>query len=150
MRRLASHLRGLRDLKVVTNGLTVAMEFSRSKAAQVFVLSGSIDFAKMATVGPSAEVGLSDIRVPRVFLGVSGISAVHGVSMYNPQEAQINRAFVEAADEVFVVVDSSKFSSQALFRIAPLSQVKCVITDEGISKKDKDSLRRSGVEVIIA
>lgn len=37
--------------------------------------------------------------------------------MPSPDEAAMNRCFVDAAQSVTVIADSSKFSSQAIFRI---------------------------------
>ena len=40
-----------------------------------------------------------------------------GDGMLTPEESAMNRAFVDAAQSVNVLVDSSKFKAQAIFRI---------------------------------
>jgi DeoR/GlpR family transcriptional regulator of sugar metabolism len=149
-RNLAEALRGHHNLHVVTNGLTVAMEFARSRNASVYLLPGTVDFKKMASVSRPAPGALEDISVRAAFLGVHGISPAGGIAMLSPEEAAMNRAFIDAAQTVNVIVDSSKFSSQAIFRIAQLDRVTRVITDDGIDQTTRQGLEKLGVEVLVA
>jgi len=127
-RHLAEALRGHQNLHVVTNGLTVAMEFARSQNAAVYLLPGMVDFRKMTSVSRPAPGSFDDITVRAAFLGVHGISPA-GIGMLSPEEAAMNRAFIEAAQTVNVLVDSSKFNSQAIFRICEMNRVTRVVTD---------------------
>lgn len=149
-RHLAEALRGHQNLHVVTNGLTVAMEFARSQNAAVYLLPGTVDFKKMASVSRPAPGAFDDISVRVAFLGVHGISPTGGIGMLSPDEAAMNRCFVDAAQSVTVMVDSSKFSSQAIFRICELKRVTRVITDPGVSDHDRSQLMALGVEVLVA
>jgi DeoR/GlpR family transcriptional regulator of sugar metabolism len=149
-RHLAEALRGHNNLHVVTNGLTVAMEFARSQNASVYLLPGSVDFKKMASVSRPAPGAFDDISVRAAFLGVHGISPVSGIGMLSPEEAAMNRAFIDAAQTVNVIVDSSKFRSQAIFRIARLDKVTRIITDAGIDPATRQEIEKMGVEVLVA
>lgn len=148
-RHLAEALRGHQNLHVVTNGLTVAMEFARSQNAAVYLLPGMVDFRKMASVSRPAPGSLDDITVRAAFLGVHGISPA-GIGMLSPEEAAMNRAFIEAAQTVNVLVDSSKFDSQAIFRICEMSRVTRVVTDTGLAPAIRQALEAQGVEVLLA
>lgn len=149
MSRFARALRDRRNLQVVTNGVTVAVEFEPNRSAQVYLIGGLVDSSKMATTGQAAEQAMGEIRVPRAFLGLSGISVADGIAMYNPEEARINRIFIESVRETTVLVDSTKFDSQALYRVAPLSSLHRIITDSGISKENRVAIERMGIELII-
>src|SRR5581483_11965544 len=72
--RFARALRDRTNLQVVTNGVTVAAEFESNRSVQLYLIGGLVDFSKMATTGRSAEQAMSEIRVPKAFLGFSGIS----------------------------------------------------------------------------
>jgi len=149
-RHLAEALRAHHNLHVVTNGLTVAMELARSRNASVYLLPGIVDFKKMASVCRPAPETFDDISVRAAFLGVHGISPSGGIAMLSPEEAAMNRAFINAAQTVNVMVDSSKFRSQAIFRIAQLDKVTRVITDDGIDQGIRQELEKLGVEVLVA
>ena len=126
------------------------MEFARSQNASVYLLPGTVDFKKMATVCRPSPGTFDDITVRAAFLGVNGISPSAGIAMLSPEEAAMNRAFIEAAQTVTIIVDSSKFHSQAIFRIAHLDKVTRIITDSGIDLDMREELERLNVEVLIA
>lgn len=149
MCRFARELRDRRNLQVVTNGVTVAAEFEASRSATVYLIGGLVDFSKMATTGRDAEQAMSEIRVPRAFLGLSGISVADGAAMYNPEEARINRIFIDSVKEAIALVDSTKFDSQALYRVAPLNKIHRIITDSGLSRENRTAIEKMGIELII-
>lgn len=149
-RHLAEALRGHQNLHVITNGLPVAMEFARSQNAAVYVLPGRVDFRKMCSVVRPAPGAFDDFTVRAAFLGVHGISPSGGIAMLSPEEAAMNRSFIEAAQTVNVIVDSSKFESQAMFRICELNRIDRVITDSGASAEVRQALHSQGVEVLVA
>lgn len=149
-RHLAEALRGHQNLHVVTNGLTVAMEFARSQNAAVYLLPGMMDFKKMTSVSRPAPGTFDDISVRAAFLGVHGISPAGGIGMLSPEEAAMNRAFIDAAQTVNVLVDSTKFNSQAIFRICEMNRVTRVVTDTGIAPAVRQALESQGVEVLLA
>ena len=146
---LAFHLRRFNDLQVVTNGLTLAPELAHSPNAQVLMIGGETDFMKLGTVGPVAEEMMENIHVTKAFLGVAGVSLEHGLLMYSPAQARINAAFVRSANHVTVLVDSSKFASNFIYRVAPLGDVDRIITDSKIEPDIRDALEQAGPELII-
>ncbi len=150
MQAFAMHLRHRRDLQVVTNGVTLVAELAHSPAAHVLLIGGETDFKKLGTVGPLAEEMIQKVHVSKAFLGVSGISLDHGLLMHSPAEARINACFLRAADEVTVIVDSSKFEANFIYRVAPLGDVHRLITDAKIKADARRCLAQAGVELVIA
>lgn len=57
---------------------------------------------------------------------------------------------IESTKETILVIDSSKFSRIALANIAPLEAISRVITDSGISSRDKKLLVDQDIKVIVA
>lgn len=149
-RNFAEALRGHQNLHVVTNGLTVAMELAKSRNASVYLLQGNVDFHKMTTVSRPGPGSFDNITVRAAFLGVHGISTSGGIGMLSHEEAAMNRAFVDAAQSVVILVDSSKFHAQAIFRITHLDKVTRVITDDKITDEDRSDLEARGIEVLVA
>ena len=158
MHALALQLKGHRNLKVVTNGLAVAMELAIAPSAQVLMVGGAVDSKELATVGSLAEELTQSIHVPKAFLGVFAVSIESGISVHSPVEADINRRFIHSAREVTVVADSSKFDTlhfnpfneNFLFQIADLSDIHRIVTDSKIDPDMKKSMQRLGIEVVIA
>jgi DeoR/GlpR family transcriptional regulator of sugar metabolism len=149
MHAMAMALSDRENLQVVTNGLTVAVELEKCRSCSVFFIGGVVDFTKMATVGQAAQGALADIVVDQAFISVSGLSVDGGLAMFNPQEAEVNRSFIHAANHVTLVTDSTKFRSKAMFKICGLNKVHRLITDDGISPKDRAAIESLGIELIV-
>lgn len=147
---LASSLKAHRRLNVVTNGLTVATELAQSCEANVHMLPGKVDFKKMAAVEWPLYSGLQDMRVRAAFLGVHSISPTDGIAMNGHEDAMLNRAFMDMAAEISVLVDASKFSAHAIFRVSYLDRLQRVITDERAPEDQIRQIQGMGVEVLVA
>ncbi|WP_341895498.1 DeoR/GlpR family DNA-binding transcription regulator [Ferrovibrio terrae] len=145
----AQALKQHRNLHVVTNGLTVAQALMANQSASIFVLPGMLDRKKMSTVLQPDSNTFTDLRPPSAFLGVVGVVPGIGPMMADPVEAAMNRALIDAAEEITLLVDSSKFSAQAVHRIVAMNQIDRIITDDGISDQDRDMLINDGVDLIV-
>lgn len=140
----------LHNLTVVTTAVNVAMELAGVRDLHV-VLSGGMllpDFFALA--GPLAEQSLRELYVNTAFIGVTGLSAEHGLTGPNQLEALTYRTTIERARRVVVLADSSKLGVVALFRIAPINAVHTLITDEAADPVHVAALRDAGIEVVIA
>lgn len=145
----ASALAERQNLQVVTNGLTVALELGKNQSCGVYLLAGTLDRKKLATVSQPGAANLGGIRPPASFLGVVGVRVPDGPAMLTPHEARMTQEFIEASTEVTLLVDSSKFEAEAMYVVAPLDRIQRIITDEGISASHRQQLERAGVEVVV-
>jgi DeoR/GlpR family transcriptional regulator of sugar metabolism len=57
---------------------------------------------------------------------------------------------IEAASEVILLADHSKFGRQALVRVAAITAVHRIITTPGIDPAEAAAIRDLGIELIIA
>lgn len=144
---VARALSRIGDLTVVTNALTIAMEFSAVET-RVIVTGGELRGTTFELIGPLAEPVLQHIHLDLMFVGVDGISAGGGLTTHHPIEAQANRALMERATRSIVVADSRKLGRRTFAQIAPITDVALVITDAGGPAVDE--IRAAGVEVVIA
>jgi DeoR/GlpR family transcriptional regulator of sugar metabolism len=131
---MARHLAAIPGLTVVTNSTTVAeaiTELDTTREVTV-VLTGGVRTPSAALVGPIADRTIESMHVDRLFLGVHGMDERAGFTTPNLAEATTNRAFVESAQEVVVVADSSKWGIVGLAEIAPLRAADVLVTDAGL------------------
>jgi DeoR family fructose operon transcriptional repressor len=90
------------------------------------------------------------LRADVAFVGTNGLSAAHGLSTPDHDEAAAKRAMVGAAHQVVVLVDSSKIGQEHMVRFAEVGDIDVVVTDAGITNADRAALERFDVEVVIA
>jgi DeoR family transcriptional regulator, fructose operon transcriptional repressor len=148
--QLARELADKRDLVVVTNAVTNAVELMDNPNITVVLSGGVVRPATFGAVGEMAVANLNELRVDQVYLAISGISIEGGLTYPSFEEAAVKRAMISAASEVILLVDSSKFGRDSMVRVAPLEAVTRIITDPGIDRQMIAHLREIGVELIIA
>jgi DeoR family ulaG and ulaABCDEF operon transcriptional repressor len=66
------------------------------------------------------------------------------------QIIQSEQKLMHQADELIVMVDSSKFRRRSSLILCPLDRVTTVITDEGISEESVRMIEDAGVRLVIA
>lgn len=146
---IVSHLNDLK-LTVLTNGLDIAMELVNCPNVEIRMTGGVLRKNAMSFSGVMADNNLRHYRFDKVFLGVDGFDLQKGVTTFNEQEAPLNRLMCEAADQVIVMTDSSKFGQYSDFVICQANQIDILVTDEQLPANYREYLDSMGVQVLIA
>jgi DeoR family ulaG and ulaABCDEF operon transcriptional repressor len=68
----------------------------------------------------------------------------------DPLLIQAEQKLIGQADELVVLVDSSKFEQRSSLLLCPLSRIDTVITDEGISDTAASMLEAAEITLIVA
>ena len=140
--------RGKMQLTVVTNNIFIAEKLLGIPGVDVIVLGGNIRENSLSLVGPWALRFLEEIKVDKAFLGTMGFSPERGFMTPSLVAADVKRAMVMSAGEVFVVTDSSKFRRGAFAVFAQPEDIDFLITDRGIPEDVEAFLEEKGVRVI--
>lgn len=146
---IVSHIGDL-NLTVLTNGLDVAMELVPCPNVEVRLTGGVLRKNAMSFSGVMADNNLRQYRFDKLFLGVDGFDLQKGITTFNEQEAQLNRLMCEAANQVIVVADSSKFGQYSDYVICAVNQIDVLVTDDKLPNNYKTYLENAGVQVLIA
>ena len=152
VRQVASHLgreRGRAGLTVVTNAMNVALELTGVPGIEVHMLGGVVRHTSTSVAGPIAELVLGQFSCRKLFLGVDGFDLQYGLTTSSSLEAHLNRRMIEAAEQVVVVADASKFGLRSFGRICGVEQVHQVITSEAIPAGVVAQLEDASITVTI-
>ena len=84
------------------------------------------------------------------FLATNGISAGHGLTTPDRDEAATKRAIARTARRVVVLADSSKVDVDTAQRFASIQDIDVLITDAGIEPGARRALEQLGLEVVVA
>ena len=136
-------------LQVVTNSLPIANLLAQQPNIELILIGGYLYPRTGVALGPLAESALREVHVPRVIMGTGGITE-KGLFNSNTLLVQCERMMLEAAEEVWVVADSSKFGKSALAHLCELSKVTRMIVDAGLSDSWREIIRGVGIELTIA
>lgn len=148
--RLAGLLPGDRRLHVITHAVPIAARLAGASGLQLQVVGGQVRGTTQAAVGPEALRAYGDLRADVAFVGTNALTAGHGLSTPNPDEAAVKRALVRAGRQVVVLADSAKLGREDLVRFATIDEVDVLITDDDLDDDEARALDAAGVEVVIA
>ncbi|MDT5187852.1 MAG: DeoR family transcriptional regulator, fructose operon transcriptional repressor [Mycobacterium sp.] len=148
--RIAALVPTDRELIVVTNSVPIAARLAAIPSVSLQLLGGRVRGITQAAVGEQALRVLDTMRVDIAFIGTNAISARHGLSTPDSEEAAVKRAMVRCANYVVVAADSTKVGREDFVSFAPISSVDTLITDSEISDADRTMLTDEGVEVVMA
>ncbi len=148
-REIATSLKSLEDVVVMTNGLDVAMELASAPGIEVLMSGGVLRKNALSFSGSQAEHSLKNYRFDKVFLGVDGFDLRAGITTHNEQEASLNRLMCEISEQVIAVADSSKFGKRSCHMIREFGNIDTLVTDSDIPEDYVQGLREMKVDVII-
>lgn len=146
---MVRHLSRVNGLTIVTNALNVALAATASTDARVMMLGGVVGGDSGSTLGSMAEGMLKDLLVDQLFLGAQAADLENGLTDTNVEIAQIKRAMMKSARRVTLLMDSSKWETSGFIRVAPMTSVQTVITDEGLATEARQALENLGIEVVV-
>jgi DeoR family fructose operon transcriptional repressor len=148
--RFADLLPTSRRLVVHTHSVSIAARLAGNAGIELNLLPGRVRAHTHAAVGATTVSAVGALRVDVAFVGANGVSARHGLSTPDSEEAATKRAFVLAAERVVALVDSSKVGVDTAVRFAALDEVGVLVTDRATRPAERKALIAAGVEVVTA
>jgi DeoR/GlpR family transcriptional regulator of sugar metabolism len=148
--RLASLLVEKRDLTVITNSLHVVSELQHAPGINLIVTGGTLWEPTMSLVGPVAISTLHRFAADTAFLATPALSLEAGITNSNLYEAEVKATMIEIARETVLLADHTKFGRTSYAKVAPLTALHCLITDDRTPPATLQRVREQGVEVLVA
>jgi DeoR/GlpR family transcriptional regulator of sugar metabolism len=138
------------NLTIVTNALNVAAEMAIAEEVTVVVLGGMLRSSELSLIGHITELALKEVRIDKVVLGIPAISLEAGLTNDYLPEVMTDRTIIEAAHELILVADHTKFGRVASAYLTPIERVTTLVTDSETPSAILNSIRELGVQVIVA
>ena len=136
-------------LRVMTNGFEVARELAQNATNTVVLLGGVVNNESSSVTGLLSEHIIEELHIQKTFLSCSGFSLERGMTEVHLAEAQLKRKVIESSQELFALVDSTKFGKEDLTSFAHPGKIKCLFTDNHLSSEWAERLREAGIEFTI-
>lgn len=134
-----------RNIKIITNSCFIANYIRQYSSCQIILLGGYYQPNSEVTVGPLLKEMISLFHVNRVFVGTDGFNKDLGFMGKDMMRSEGVRYMADAAEEVVILTDSSKFSKTSLVHQLSLADVNRVITDQALDKQTQELLSSGGL-----
>ncbi len=146
---VAKNFGGKKDIKLITNSLPIAEIVADNKQIEVIIAGGTLRPEMRSLIGNITEKTILNYRCDVAILGADGIDPEMGFYTNLESEASLVQTMIKASRKKIIVTDSSKFNNKRFAKIADISDVDIIITDNGISPVDMQKIVSQGVKLII-
>ncbi len=147
---LACLLHSKERLTVVTHDLNIAVKLAANPNINL-ICTGGIARANVFTLQGSQVVDfIRNLRVDKSFIGADAIHSDGTISNVNIEEVPIKQAMIQAADQVILLTDSSKFGITGFARVCDITELNYVITDSNAPEEFRACCADRQVKTIFA
>jgi len=147
---IAKKLKGFKNLTVITNALNIAMMLGTEPGINLIVTGGEFKPPTLSLTGQKAADFFNGINVQKLFLATAGLSLKAGLTYPSISDIVVKKAMIEAAETTYLVADSTKIGKSSFASLGALSLINYVITDPGISERDKRIFEDNEIGLILA
>lgn len=137
------------DLTVVTNSPFVVCELSQSPNIHVISTGGELQYQLNGLAGSLTLNFMASLHLDKAFVSAAGISLKKGLMTSQPFIVEVLQKAFEVANEINLLIDSSKFFKVAMLTIAPVTRVTRIISDSKLPKETIVECQRLGIEVVV-
>lgn len=142
------HYLATRRMQVFTNSFPIAEHLLTHTKNTVVVPGGTIYREQNIILSPFENDGSKHFSARKMFMGAQGVSAL-GVMEVDAMVVQAEEKLISQADELILLVDSSKFERRSSLILCGLDRVSRIVTDDGISDKARQMAESAGVELVV-
>lgn len=138
-----------RRMQIFTNSFPIAEHLLKHSKNTIMLPGGAIYRDQNIILSPFDNDVTRNFYAKRMFMGAQGLGPI-GLMEADPLLIQAEQKLIGQADELIVLVDSSKFGQRSSLVLCQLDHITTVITDEGISDATATMLEAADVNLIVA
>lgn len=138
------------NLTILTNGLVTTFYAAHLLKKNSVICSGGVLIDTGAFIGPQAEEFFNHYRVGKAFFSARGLTLQDGFTDPTPLYSQLKCVMRENAEQIIMLMDSSKFGVRSLIQVMPYDVVDVLVTDQDAPQEIIEGLRQRGIDVRIA
>jgi DeoR family ulaG and ulaABCDEF operon transcriptional repressor len=143
------HYLTARRMQVFTNSFAIAEHLIKHSKNQVMLPGGSVYRDQSIILSPFDNDVTRNFYARRMFMGAQGVGPL-GVMEQDALIIQAEQKLINQADELVLMVDSTKFQRRSSLILCPLNRVSTLITDDGLPDSARAMIEDAGIKLIVA
>jgi len=143
------HYLTARRMQVFTNSFAIAEHLIKHSKNQVMLPGGSVYRDQSIILSPFDNDVTRNFYARRMFMGAQGVGPL-GVMEQDALIIQAEQKLINQADELVLMVDSTKFQRRSSLILCQLNRVSTLITDDGIPDTARAMIEDAGIKLIVA
>lgn len=146
--QMCSHMEGL-NLQVLTNSLHIVSALLPQTGTRILLPAGTVFREQNIILSAAGEESMPRFHAPKLFMGAAAVGP-QGIMQADVVLVAAERRLIERADEVILLVDSSKFRGPSGHVVCGLEEVDVIVTDDSVTSADRKMVEKAGVKLIVA
>jgi DeoR family ulaG and ulaABCDEF operon transcriptional repressor len=146
--QMCRHLAGL-NLQVLTNSLHIVDALLPQAGTRILLPSGSVFREQNIILSAGGDDSMPRFHAPKLFMGAAALGP-HGLMQADVVLVAAERRLMERAEQIIVLVDSSKFRGPSGHVVCGLDEIDVVITDAGVTNDERRMIEAAGAQLIVA
>ncbi|MBQ7794052.1 MAG: DeoR/GlpR transcriptional regulator [Clostridia bacterium] len=134
-------------LTVVTHSLDVFNILCNHREFEVILCGGHFMRTENAFFGPLVLDTLNTLHVKKAFIFPSAVSLEYGICDFHQDLYQVQNAMIKAADEIYILADSSKFERNALLKLDDMKDTYSYITDSDLPEELRSLYKENNIKI---
>lgn len=148
--QVAQNLQDHRGILAITNNINAVEIMKNYLGIELIIAGGQVRRSDGGIVGVAAVDFINQFKADYAVIGVSAIDQDGSLLDYDFREVRVAQAIIANARQVILVADSMKLERSAPIRIAHISAVDTIVTDQPLPEKLIKICRESEVEVVVS
>jgi DeoR family ulaG and ulaABCDEF operon transcriptional repressor len=146
--QMCPHLGG-KNLQVLTTSLHIVSALLPQPGTRIQVPGGTVFREQNLILCAARDDLMPRFHAPKLFMGAAAVGP-QGVMQADIVLVASERRLIERAEELILLVDSSKFHGASGNVVCGLDEADILISDSGITSEHQRMLANAGVRLIIA
>lgn len=117
-----------RNMVVITNSIMVPFTLMNADSVRIFCAGGRLKYNSHSLIGSETIAFLSQYRTELCFFSCMGLGP-DGVFEADEQQAAIKSTMIQNARRAILMVDHTKFESDAFVRVMDFEELEAILTD---------------------
>ena len=145
---IAKAIKQKERITLITNSIEVIIELSDVSDWNIISSGGKLKEGYLALIGPKAIEGLSSYNVETAIISGKGFDLEKGLTDGNEEFSQPKQMMFKSAKTRIVAVDKTKFGKVAFSKIADLSDIDIIVTDEKPDDNWLKAFQEKGIKCV--
>lgn len=143
-------LKGKRNITIITCDLKTALLAEEVLTnGTVVILGGPLRMGYHYSQGSEPLKQLQNYRIPKAFISTNAFGFGVGFTAHQIAQAEWVKAITEKAEEVIMLMDSSKIGGNGLSHSHNLTDIDCLIMDSNVSEANRIRFSQEAPELKI-
>lgn len=139
-----------RNIKLITNSISIATKISPKHNINTILLGGFINQHYLFTYGRDAVEQMGKFHINKSIISVDGISVESGITSFHEEEAELTERMLDQSKIRIVAADYTKIGRQSFIKIKGIEDIDRFVTDSNADPNQLEELKKQGAELIIA